>query len=224
MLAIRRLLDRRPDVISLRRLLEDVSRWKGLFTREIYVCYDGLPYEPGDWQSLPATVETQMFGIQAPGLSKYHRSWVRHEAFDKLSGTEPDSRKRTDRIRDEICERIQSWIDNTPANRLVVLSHKFFAHAAAADSRGTIAYSGIKLAEIAEIHRALVRVERAITDQILFVATAQDVVPMPPLGMFKGLDSPYAPSSSVEDMDKEWDRLSQERNTWLQGIADELIA
>ena len=99
-LAIRRLLDKRKDVISVRRLLDDITRNKELLTREIYVCYDGLPYDPELWQKLPQTVPMKIWGIEAPGLGKYLRARFRHEAFDRLSGVHPLQRKRTDQISD----------------------------------------------------------------------------------------------------------------------------
>jgi hypothetical protein len=221
-LAIRRLLDDRKDVISLRRLLTDIFRNRHLFTREIYVCYDGLPYESESWQSLPQDDEKRIFGIDAPGLSNYMGSRVRHEVFDRLSGVSPEGRTRTDRIRDGVFDKLEGWIRASPADKLITLSHKFFAHAATPDSRGSIEYSGIKLVDIAEIHRALVRVERAITDQILFIAVARDVVPLPPLGLLKGLDNPYVLSNSIEKMYQRWDELSDERNKWSRGIAEDL--
>ena len=45
-LAIRRLVDDSSSgVISLRKLLKDMTGDKHLFTRENYVCFDGLPYD-----------------------------------------------------------------------------------------------------------------------------------------------------------------------------------
>jgi hypothetical protein len=45
-LAIRRLMDdRNTDIISLRRLVKDLRHSWTLFTRENYVCFDGLPYD-----------------------------------------------------------------------------------------------------------------------------------------------------------------------------------
>jgi hypothetical protein len=52
-LAIRRLLDSRKDVFSLRRLLDNITTHQHLITREIYVCNDGLPYDSEAWQSVP---------------------------------------------------------------------------------------------------------------------------------------------------------------------------
>jgi hypothetical protein len=45
-LAIRRLVDdRNADVIPIRGLVKDISRNFALFTRENFVCFDGLPYD-----------------------------------------------------------------------------------------------------------------------------------------------------------------------------------
>jgi hypothetical protein len=103
------------------------------------------------------------------------------------------------------------------------LGNKFFAHAATADSRGSLALSGIKLADVDEVQRGFVRVERAITDSILFIAIARQVAPMRPLGMFKGLEQPYASAASVKNMDTVWDQLDEKRNSWAKGIEQEFV-
>ena len=213
-LAIRRLLDKGRDVISVRRLLDDISRNRRLLTREIYVCHDGLPYDPDGWQTLPQSVEMKIWGLHASGASHYLGAHFRHETFDRLSGVLPANRWRNDQIKDSVFVTLRSWLETTPAERIIRLSHKFFAHAADASSRVSLQYSGIKLADIQEIHRAIIRVERAITDKILFIAEARDVVPMPPLDLLHGLDYPYVPAASIQDMLKHWDQLSDERNKW----------
>src|SRR5580704_4282273 len=88
-LAIRRLLDKRRRVISVRRLLDDIDENRHLLTREVYVCYDGLPYDPEAWRALPRTPEMNIWGIEAPGLGKYLGARFRHEAFDRLSNILP---------------------------------------------------------------------------------------------------------------------------------------
>jgi hypothetical protein len=44
-LGVRRLMDGRSDVVSLRRLLKEIKVNRGVFTREIYVAGGGLPYD-----------------------------------------------------------------------------------------------------------------------------------------------------------------------------------
>jgi hypothetical protein len=222
-LAIRKLLDGRKDVFSLRRLLEDISDHRQLITRETYVCHGGLPYDSEAWQSQAQTIEVQIWGIEAPGLGRFLGSRVRHEMFDKLSGVLPAARQREDLIKVDVFAKLKNLLMNSTAEKIVLLSHKFFAHAATEDSRGTLAFSGIKLADVDEVQRAFVRVERAITDLLLFIAIAREVVPMPPLGMFKGLEHPYASAEAIKNMDTIWDQLSEERNHWGKEIEQQIL-
>jgi hypothetical protein len=221
-LAIRRLLDGRKDVVSLRRLLDDLTDHRELITRENYVCHDGLPFDSEAWQSQTQGMELQIWGIQAPGLHKFLGSRVRHEMFDRLSGVAPTVRQRADLIKKEVFDKLKKLLLNSTAEKIVVLSHKFFAHAATADSRGSLAFSGIRLSDVDEVQRAFIRVERAITDLVLFIAIGRHVLPMRPLGMFKGLEHPYASSDSVKNMDKIWEQLEEERNQWAKGIEQDI--
>ena len=222
-LAIRRLLDGRKDVFSLRRLLDDLTDHRELITRENYVCHDGLPFDSEAWQSQVQGMEVQIWGIQAPGLHNFLASRVRHEMFDRLSGVSPTARQRGDLIKEEVFDKLKKLLLNSTAEKIVVLSHKFFAHAATTDSRGSLAFSGIKLSDVDEVQRAFVRVERAITDILLFVAIARQVVPMPPLGLFKGLEHPYGSTEAIKNMDTVWDHLVEERNQWAKGIEQDIV-
>ncbi len=222
-LAIRRLLDKSNDVFSLRRLLDDISDHRHLITRENYVCHDGLPYDSEVWQSQPQGVEVQIWGIEAPGLQSFLGSRVRHEMFDRLSGALPTARQRTDLIQGKVFQKLKNFLVNSSAQKIIQLGNKFFAHAASADSRGSLAFSGIKLSDVDQVQRAFVRVERAITDFILFIAIARQVAPMRPLGMFKGLEQSYASAESVKNMDTVWDQLDEQRNSWAKGIEQEFL-
>lgn len=222
-LAIRRLLDGRKDVFSLRRLLDNMTEHRELITRENYVCYDGLPFDSDAWQSQAEGVEVQIWGIRAPGLHNFLGSQARHEMFDRLSGVSPTARQRGDLIKEDVFDKVKKLLVNSTAEKIVVLSHKFFAHAATGDSRGSLAFSGIKLSDVDEVQRAFVRVERVITDLLLFIAIGRHVLPMRPLGMFKGLDQPYASTDSVKSMDEIWDQLEKERNLWAAGIEQDIL-
>ena len=223
-LAIRRLLDKGSNVVSMQRLLTNIKANRKLISRENYVAYDGKPYEPDGWQSLPASPEIQMWGAEAPGLYGYLMSGERHKVFDKLSGVLPASRSRADLISDTIFDRLQGWLRSAAAEKLVVLSHKFFAHAADAASRGDLTFSGFPLGDIENAQRAIVRVERAITDDILFIGVARDVAAMEPLGFLNALDAPYVTTQMIAKMDAHWDELKAERNTWSKGYENDLYS
>jgi hypothetical protein len=117
-------------------------------------------------------------------------------------------------FKEEVFGKLKNLLVNGTAQKIVLLSNKFLAHAATGDSRGKLAFSGIRLSD--EVQRAFVRVERAITDVLLFIAIGRQVVPMRPLGMFKGLEHPYASVESIKNMDKTWDQLEEERNQWAR--------
>jgi hypothetical protein len=223
-LAIRRLLDGRSDVYSIRRLLGDIKKNSSLITREIFVAYDGTPFDPEGWQSLPPSVEAQIFGIDAPGFFRFVRSAERHKMFDKLSGTATASRNRQDLIRTEVFEKLESWLNSAEPEKLVTLSHKFFAHAADLASRNTLGYSGVSLSDIEAAQKAIVSVERAITDDILFVGISRDVVAMTPLGFLQGLDAAYAPKEVLVEMDAHWDELAKDRNKWRNAYEADLYS
>lgn len=223
-LAIRKLLDKRGDVASLQRLLNDIKANRNLITRENYVAWDGKPYDPNGWQSLPPSPESQIWGIDAPGFFNFHMSKIRHELFDKLSGVSEATRSRADLISVAIFDKLESWLRSVEAEKLVLLSHKFFAHAADSNSLGTLADGGVLFSDIENAQKAIVRVERAVTDDILFIGVGRDVVPLQPLGFLNGLDAPYVATETIAKMDANWDELEAERNTWSKGYENDLYS
>jgi len=80
------------------------------------------------------------------------------------------ARQRTDLIQEKVLQKLKNSLVNSTAQKIVQLGNKFLAHAASADSDGSLAFSGIKLSDVDEVQGAFVRVERAITDCILFIA------------------------------------------------------
>jgi hypothetical protein len=136
-LAIRRLVDNRRDVISLRRLMKDVRRNFDLFTRENYICFDGLPY---DYEAVMRK-DMEAHAGQGPfwGATKGPDAWGTsnrvHEHFDKLSGVNASNRRREDRLPVALVDIVEGWLDNSGADDLADWSHAFLAHAGSVESR-----------------------------------------------------------------------------------------
>lgn len=221
-LAIRRLLDKRADVLSLRRLFDDIRSNTGLITRENFVVYAGSPYDPDSWQQLPHDPMSRILGSNAPNLIRFARSSDRHDIFDKLSGADQSNRNRKDTIRPAVFDKLLNWLDGEEANNLVKLSHKFFAHAADLDSREGFEYTGIFLKDIETVQRAIVSVERAITNDILCMGVLRDVVPIEPLGFLKGLDRAYVLTETIPEMNARWEELRTDRDSWSDAYKAEL--
>ena len=224
-LAVLRLLDNRSDVISVTRLLKDVQRHRAVITRENYVSSFGLPYDPLGWQQdgrdLSASVG--IFGLEAPELTYWMQSHHLHETFDRLSGKGTENRSRNDTIPNSVFKRLHDWLTTDSIRKLETVRNNFLAHAADEASRGGTKYEGVRFVELDEAQRAIIRVERAVTDLILARRIARDVVPMPPLGLFAKLDLAYATKEAESQMYDRWDELSDERNKWKQGLLEELI-
>jgi hypothetical protein len=223
-LAIQKLLDKGSDVISVRRLLKDVEAHSDVITREIYVSGDGHPYNYNSWaEALPnGDPGFQIFGFGDPRLVAYAVSKALHETFDALSGKEANQRSRQDTIRPSVFKTLNNWIDVPSADEIEHVRNNFIAHSADAFKRGAYQFAGLKFSEIDELQRAIIRLDRALTDCILSIRIGRNVVPLKPLGIFSGLDLPYAPPGAQDLMHKRWDELEEERNQWKDGILEEL--
>jgi hypothetical protein len=209
-LATRKLLDLDERSLSLARLLIDLEENQHLFTRELYVSFDGTPYiSPSD--SSPMVSPAQI------------RSHHRHNRFDKLSRISPINRSRFDRLSPDVFKVLRSWIDVTDAHRLIALGNKYIAHAANSRSRGQINFKGLTFTHIEKIQRALIRVERGIFDIILNSGVVRDVVPMMSLDYFGTVcegDKFVPPTSRMQN---QWDELKKNRDGWTAGIENTLV-
>jgi hypothetical protein len=164
-----------------------------------------------------------VFGLDAPELTYWLQSHYLHETFDRLSGRRPEERSRTDTIPNSIFKRLHDWLSTESIRKLETVRNNFLAHAADEVSRGGTRYEGVRFVELDEAQRAIIRVERAVTDLILARRIDRDVVPMPPLGLFAKLDLVYATKDAGNQMYVKWDELSDERNKWKQGLLEELV-
>lgn len=223
-LSIQKLLDDGRGVISVKRLLKDVRKHRKLITREAYVAGDGTPYDYDTWmQSADRTDPmAQMWGIEAPGLRRFAVAKYLHERFDLLSGKRADERTRVDTIRKSIFETLESWLNTPSARELETVRNSFIAHSADKVRRGSAEFKDVRFAQIDELQRAIVRVERSLIDHILCKREARGVVPSPPLGLFRGLDSPYALHGAENEMHLRWNELATEREKWTIGILEDL--
>jgi hypothetical protein len=223
-LSLQKLLDPGRGVISLRRLLKDVQSHRSLITREIYVAGDGHPYDYNSWSDSvdKADPMVRMWGIEAPGLARFATSKYLHEQFDLLSRKQAQDRTRDDTICKSIFGTLNGWISTSGATEIGSIRNNFVAHSADAVRRGGAQFTGVKLSQIDQLQRAIVRVERALTDHILSIRVGRTIVPSPPLGIFHGLDSPYSPPDAERLMHRRWSDLRKERDGWAQGIMEDL--
>jgi hypothetical protein len=226
-LAIRRLMDDRDsDIISLRRLVKDLKRNFALFTRENYVCFDGLPYdyETVQRKEMMERAGKGFFWGETSGPGAHGTSRMAHEQFDKLTGIKPAKRSREDRLPVSLLIKIESWLDDSGAGELAKWSHAYLAHAGGPEARNRIADLLVTANKISDAIRALARVTEAISAWLLFAGgRLNSLMPVAQFNPFEKLDKPIMEAGGETDAYEVWHQLSNERNRYLEGLDGELI-
>ena len=226
-LAIRRLVDdRNRDIISLRRLVKDLRRNFDLFTRENYVCFDGLPYdyEAVQQKEMIERAGKGAFWVETSGPGAHGTSRMAHRQFDTLAGIDPAKRSREDRLPTSLLTTIEKWLDDSGADDLAKWSHAYLAHAAGPEARQRIADLTVTANKITDAIKALARVTEAISAWLLFAGGRSNaLMPVAQFNQFEKLDKPIMQLDGEAAADKVWQQLSDERNRYLDGVDAELI-
>ena len=222
-LGVRRVMDKTASTISLFHLLNDIKRSLSLFTRENYVCFDGLPY---DWQATEARVMQAMilrpgervgFWMSNSGPDAWQQSKLAHEQFDRLTGVKPEDRKRDDRLPKKIVTRLESWLAQGDIEKMVLWSHVRLAHASIPGSKDRVALGdeGPTLDKISEATRAFARVAEVISAILLRHSGRGMLMAIAQFDQFEHLD---LPDGGRRAMNEFWERLSKDRNSYLDGV------
>jgi len=226
-LAIRRLMDDgRNDIISLRRLVKDLRRNFDLFTRENFVCFDGLPYdyEAVQRKEITERIVRGAFWGETSGPAAHGTSRMAHEQFDRLAGIHPENRRREDRLPTSLLTTIERWLDNSGADELAKWSHAYLAHAGGPEARNRIADLMVTANKITDAIKVLARVAEAISAWLLFAGgRSNSLMPVAQFNPFEKLDTPVMRAGAETEAYRLWDQLSDERNRYLEDVDVELI-
>lgn len=226
-LAIRRLTDNRNrDVISLRRLVKEIRRNFALFTRENYVCFDGLPYdyEAVQYAEMMERAGKGCFWRETSGPRAHGTSRLAHDQFDRLAGIDPKRRSREDRLPSSLLTTIEKWLADSGADELAEWSHAYLAHAGGPESRKRIADLTVTANKITDAIKAMARVTEAISAWLLFAGgRSGSLMPVAQFDQLEKLNRPIMEADGLAEADALWHRLSAERNRYLDGLEDDLI-
>jgi hypothetical protein len=222
--AIRRLTDRQPrdptkGVISLRRLVAEIKACRQLITRELYVAYDGLPYDPGPvrdaWIKAKAAAGTLngVAWLPTTGPSAWDTSEMVHENFDKLSKRGPDARSRSDLIASEWFDWLDSRLD--VCDDIRKYTDKFVAHAAEPSSRAelTQAQTGVTLDRLRLCQRAIYQVAAFVYGPLLWEG-AYGAVPTPQYDHLENLEKGWIAKDASEAAHEHWNRNLEVVEKW----------
>jgi len=227
-LVIRRLADSSNGAMSLRNLITDVRRNFARFTRENYVCYDGLPYDYEAVQQKDMAAKLAAgggpFWAETTGPNAWSVSRMAHEHFDRLTGTTPDRRSRDDRLPGSLLDTIEGWLNGSGADELAKWSHAYLAHAGSVESRKRITAALVTNNKITEAIRTLARVTEAISAEVLYAGGRMNaLMPTAQFDQFENLENPVAKDAVKGEARDLWDKLAGERDGYLSDIRDELL-
>jgi hypothetical protein len=242
-LIIRRLMDKRDDVVSLRMLLEDIKANIAFFSREHFVCYDGLPYnyEAAELRAQAGSAKNGAVWQAKTGPDAWVMSKLAHEQFDRLTQISPANRKRGDCVPVAVPETLLGWINTSGAKDLVTWSHKYLAHAADENSRQKVDFASVEANQITQILRCLVHTTEIVCCLLQRGGPGMcgmgEVVPRPgnidhtenglPLinsrDQFAFLLTPLLETHRKEIV-THWNALTKDRNNFLEGTWDALAS
>jgi hypothetical protein len=207
------------NVVSLRRVFDDVRANCGLITREVFVCYDGMVYDtatippPSSRGLVSGVVRSEPIGGPHDDLTPE----LLHEKFDWLSGVPKAARGRTDLIAAPIFNRIETLLSDPAVKAIRLLRDKVLAHSADASSRASVSLKryGFTLAEAEAALKALVKANRAVQIDLLW-NSAGSVLPVAQSDVIEHLDLPYTLSEHIGALGQFWDGLVTDRESWVK--------
>jgi hypothetical protein len=233
-LSISKLLEKnstnpRYGVISLRRLIDEIVENRSLFTRENYVCHDGLPYDPeparqrffAQMSASPARVVS----LSTEGPDAWDMSERLHTQFDKLAKTNPENRRRDDIISEDVFNALKSIFDDSAFGHVIGLRHKIFAHAADSHSRSYARTNidKVELGQIVQAQKNLLQLMQIVSSVILQAANFTSAIAIPQFNHFKHINLPYVREENKRKLSTFWDSHAKERREWLQQSAKTIL-
>ena len=203
-MAIRRLIDdsewrRERSVYSLPRLLSEIEQSKELFTRENYVCYDGLPFE----------------GSNLSWRDKLLYNY-RQKTFDILSTEEESGRTRKDTISSAIFPEIKELLRK--AELIKTFSNKFLAHAADPANRKKIdpTLKNITLHHFEDTYKTLVTIGKYFERLVCKLLLTE--FPTAQFDQIENWDKPLILSSDKKKLYDYWEERGSMFDSWSKNL------
>jgi hypothetical protein len=199
-MAIRRLiepLEYNPQkaVYSLRSLLEDIRDNQHLFTRENYVCYDGVTYKSSRREPVQS--------------SQQRRS--RQYSYDVISSVGSVNRQREDKLDSGFIKKLEKRFRVFEDLRTYI--NKFIAHASHPSNRpNSEIRDKMTLAYLDGCYKELICIAKGI--EILLDDFALCNVPTPQFNQFKNWDKPIVTTADKANLRKFWSDRSLEVRNW----------
>lgn len=212
LLSIRRLTDKRSDVYSLYRLIEDIKKNSSILTRKNILAAHNLPY---DYEKVRADFDknadyTQGFVIEPPEIAL---SLDIHKRIDSIAGIAANERSPDDLIPNNTLQFGDKW---TSIKELCRYVDKYIAHSATPESRiATPDEIEGALGKVLNAHKIICETASFIGTNLLFCGFGV-FLPTPQFDQFEYLDEPIASKETIEKLRDFWEKYRVETEQWIQ--------
>lgn len=235
-LAIRRLTDEGKGVISAQRLVNDIYKQRQLLTREIFVGYDGTPYDPRPVRDtfMATLIERRLAtapsefvagSIPTSGPEAWFSAERRHRMFDRMAGTGSAERKRSDQLPILLFESLKQSMKERPIDQITYVANKCIAHAADLFSRSlkSLPLDAIAFRDIDNAHRQLISVSNFVSACLLY-ETHLIPVPRPVFKVFEYVDEAGFDEQDLRRLRRLAGGLLKRRERWADEAAHRVLS
>lgn len=225
-LGIRKLVDKDSRADSVWNVINQAKRRPELLTREMFICYDGLPY---DWEKVYrkhiSSVAVRAGGhvdwIPTSGPKAWAVSEMMHKAFDRLCG-HPKKRKRGDTISPSILDRLIAGLSYPAIEKICALADKRMAHAER-QSESTGPSPTATYEDIDEAFQQIVRIVNFLSVSFFYDKAFGSIVPTPQFNILEGLDQPWITAEKVVELQRYWNEISEVMDNWASDQGNEFL-
>jgi hypothetical protein len=215
-LSIRRLLDKRKDVISLYRLLDDVQANVDLLTRQSILAAHSYPYDfkANDSESVEPIQKTESKAQEIQRFIDCAHSEGMHKDIDHLAAVAPSQRKPDDYIPEQFFVWLKERLNKCEEIRMYV--NKFIAHSATPESRATVGADETKitLGKLLEAHRIICEIAEFLGMKLLNHSLGS-VLATPQFDQFEHFEKPWCKEETIRELHKFWYDYDRDTRHWL---------
>lgn len=216
-LGIRKLVDKDPRTDSLWNVIDLIKKRPELFTREKFICYDGLPYDyalaqKNYYKKFTHEELSKPHYLPTKGAEAWAVSEVMHRAFDKLSG-KPNKRKREDKIQATVLDKLIERLNHPAILKVCNMVNQQIAHAEriADDISTEVTYNDIN-----DAFKQVVQVANFLLESFFHDVALGSIVPTPQFDVLEALNVAWVNAENLSLLQDFWQQQSNEMDGWIR--------
>jgi hypothetical protein len=205
-------------LVSLPTILQLLRDNRELITREMFVAFDGSPYDP----TPPMTTE-RFTEVRWVAREPWDDSEQRHLLFDRLSRRSPDRRKRSDLVHSKVLTMLERKLAIPTIRSIRSHRNKVISHAADRASRTGLTPLGLSMASIDEAHLALLQVTETLATALTGEILIGGPVPQPQFDFLEKIDLPFAFRDDLGELEAYFFSHLRVREDWSRDAVSTVL-